>query len=116
MEAAGFKQRQSMGVTMFLDGPEGKFRDAIHVLFAGEKVREEYLAPAARVEESEWLGQFRAISLEALVRMKLTSFRDKDRTHLRDMLEIELIDATWCQRFIPELAARLQDLINHPEG
>lgn len=116
MEAAGFTRRQSMGVTMFLDGPEGKFRDAIHVLFAGEKVRDEYVAAAARVEESEWLGQFQAISLEPLVRMKLTSFRDKDRTHLRDMIEIELIDATWCQRFVPELATRLQDLFDHPEG
>ncbi len=116
MEAAGFVHRQSMGVTMFLDGPDGKFRDAIRVLFAGEKVREEYLAAAASVEESERLGQFQASSLEALVRMKLTSFRDKDRTHLRDMIEIELIDATWCQRFIPELAARLQDLFDHPEG
>lgn len=116
MKAAGFTHRQSMGVTMFLDGPEGKFRDAIHVLFAGEKVRDEYVAAAARVDESEWLGQFQAISLEPLVRMKLTSFRDKDRTHLRDMIEIELIDATWCQRFVPELATRLQDLFDHPEG
>jgi hypothetical protein len=116
MEATGFKARQSMGVTMFLDGPEGKFRDAVHVIFAGEKVREEYVAPAAQVEESEWLGQFHVISLEALVRMKLTSFRDKDRTHLRDMLEVNLIDATWCRRFIPELAVRLQELIDHPEG
>jgi hypothetical protein len=85
-------------------------------LFAGEKVREEYVAAAARVEESERLGQFQAIALEALVRMKLTSFRYKDRTHLLDMIEIELIDATWCQRFIPELATRLQDLFDHPEG
>ncbi len=116
MARAGFVLRQSMGVTMFLDGPEGKFRDAIHVIFAGEKVREEYIEPAARVDESEWLGQFRAISLEALVRMKLTSFRDKDRTHLRDLLELEMIDATWCRRYAPALAARLQELIDHPEG
>lgn len=116
MSAAGFCPRQSLGVTMFLDGPDGKLRDAVHVIFAGEKVREEYVEPAASVDESEWLGQFRAISLEALVRMKLTSFRDKDRTHLRDMLDIELIDATWCTRFVPELGARLQDLVNTPEG
>lgn len=116
LATAGFVLRQSMGVTMFLDGPEGKFRDAIRVIFAGEKVRDDYIAPAARVEESEWLGQFRAISLEALVRMKLTSFRDKDRTHLRDLLELELIDATWCRRYVPELAARLQELIDDPEG
>ena len=38
------------------------------------------------VEESEKAEAFRVLRLEALVRMKLTSFRDKDRTHLRDML------------------------------
>lgn len=32
--------------------------------------------------------------LEALVRMKLTYFRDKDRVHLRDMLRVGLIDAS----------------------
>jgi hypothetical protein len=48
--------------------------------------------------------------------MKLTSFRDKDRTHLRDMLETSLVDATWVSRFPPELGARLQHLIDTPEG
>jgi hypothetical protein len=48
--------------------------------------------------------------------MKLTSFRDKDRMHLRDFLEVGLIDADWPKRFPPELAARLQELIDHPEG
>ena len=54
-------------------------------------------------------------ALEALVRMKLTSFRDKDRTHLRDMLEIGLIDSSWTSRFSAPLAARLQQLIDTPD-
>jgi hypothetical protein len=40
----------------------------------------------------------------------------KDRTHLRDLIEIGLIDATWPQRLAPELAARLQQLLDTPEG
>jgi len=56
------------------------------------------------------------VSWEGMIRMKLTSFRDKDRTHLRDLLEVGLIDGTWCQRFPPELAARLQELIDNPHG
>jgi hypothetical protein len=48
--------------------------------------------------------------------MKLTSFRDKDKTHLRDMLDIGLIDATWPARYPPELAGRLQHLIDTPDG
>src|SRR6185295_5363041 len=39
LEAAGFLHREVLGVEMFLDGPEAKARDAVHVLMAGEKVR-----------------------------------------------------------------------------
>jgi hypothetical protein len=48
--------------------------------------------------------------------MKLTSFRDKDRTHLRDMLGVRLLDASWHTRLPDELAARLQELIDNPDG
>ncbi len=48
--------------------------------------------------------------------MKLTSFRDKDRTHLRDMIDVGLINATWPARFSKTLAARLQELLDNPEG
>ena len=48
--------------------------------------------------------------------MKLTSFRDKDRTHLRDLIEVGLIDASWCSRVQPELALRLSQLLENPEG
>ena len=54
--------------------------------------------------------------LESLVRMKLTSFRDKDRMHIRDLIGVGLIDATWPARFPPELAARLQELLDDPNG
>jgi len=86
------------------------------LFFAGEKVRKEYLMPAADVDESESTGQFRVLALEALVRMKLTSFRDKDRVHLRDMIDVGLIDADWPHRLIPELASRLQQLLDDPDG
>ncbi len=39
-----------------------------------------------------------------------------NRVHLRDLLDVGLLDASWCGRFPPELAARLQELIDHPEG
>lgn len=115
MESAGFIHRVA-GVEMFLDGPGTRARDAVHIVFAGEKVRPQYLVPAPQVAESERSGQQQILSLEALARMKLTSFRDKDRTHLRDLIEVGLIDESWCQRFPPELAARLLGLIETPEG
>lgn len=113
---AGFVYRHSSGIDMFLDGPGAKARDAVHVVFAGEKVRPEYPAAAPDVSESEATAAFRILALESLVRMKLTSFRDKDRTHLRDFLEVGLIDANWIERFPPELAARLQHLVDTPDG
>jgi hypothetical protein len=116
LEADGFRYRHAAGVDAFLDGPEGRIRDAVHVLFAGEKVREEYSTTAPHVEESEAGKEYRVLTLEALVRMKLTSFRDKDRTHLRDMLEVGLIDCQWTRRLPAELAARLQELLDTPEG
>ncbi len=116
LEAAGFVRRHVAGIEMFLDGPNAKARDAVHVLFAREKVRPESLAASPDVADSQKADQFRLISLEALVRMKLTSFRDKDRTHLRDMLEVGLIDASWLSRFSVALRERLQQLIDSPEG
>ena len=61
-------------------------------------------------------GLFRIVDLEALVRMKLTSYRRKDQMHLIDMLDVGLIDASWPAHFPPELAGRLQELIDSPEG
>jgi len=116
LEQAGFVFRHAAGIDFFTDGPDGGFRDGVHVLFAGEKVREEYVAPAANVEESESTDKFRVVTLEALVRMKLTSFRRKDQVHLLDMIAVGLIDATWTSLLIPDLAARLQQLLDDPDG
>jgi hypothetical protein len=71
---------------------------------------------APDVAESEEAGQFRLLSLQALVQMKLTSFRDKDRTHLRDLLEVGLIDSSWLGRLSSPLSARLRQLIETPDG
>ena len=45
--------------------PEGKFRDAVHVVFCGEKVREEYVAPVPDVAESQSFKAYRVLTLEA---------------------------------------------------
>ena len=116
MEEAGFVHRHAAGIEMFLDGKGAKARDAVHIVFSGEKVREEYVTAAPDADDVDESGDFRVLDLESLVRMKLTSYRDKDRTHLRDMIDVELIDDTWPSRFIPDLADRLQELIDSPDG
>jgi len=113
---AGFIYRHAKSLDMFLDGPNAKARDAVHVVFAGEKVKADSLAPAPDVTESEATETFRLVTLGALVRMKLTAFRDRDRTHLRDFIEVGLVDASWRNRLAAPLAARLQELLDNPQG
>jgi hypothetical protein len=83
---AGFIYRHAASIDMFLDGPNAK-------------------ASTSRV-----------LSLDAILRMKLTSFRDKDRMHVRDLIDVGLIDASWCERLPDELAKRLQSLLDNPDG
>jgi hypothetical protein len=116
LAAAGFVYRHAAGIDMFLDGPAAKARDAVHVVFAGEKVRAEYVLPAPDVAESEPAATFRVLALEPLVRMKLTSFRRKDQVHLQDLIDVGQLDGAWPARFPPELAARLQQLLADPDG
>jgi hypothetical protein len=116
LEGAGFVHATVMDVVCFIDGPNGSPRDAIHLLFAGEKVRASYPLPTADVTESVTADDYAIVTLEALVRMKLNSFRRKDQTHLLDLLSLGLIDASWLPRLVPEHAARLQQLIDDPEG
>ena len=116
LSAAGFIYRRSSGVSMFLDGPDAKARDAVHVVFAGQKVREDYPEPVPGIDEFELIEDARTLPLEQLVKMKLTSFRDKDRVHLRDMIAVELVDESWLDRLSPELGSRLSQLLDDPNG
>jgi hypothetical protein len=111
LQSVGFIHQNVSGVDLFLDGPEGSVRSAIHIVFAGEKVREESLIPNPDVADAVAGPEFPVPTLDALVRMKLTSFRLKDKVHLVDLLDVGLIDESWCGRVPPEVAARLQELI-----
>jgi hypothetical protein len=116
LAAAGFQYHETLDVHMFLEGPQANPREAVHVLFAGEKVQKDYSEPTPLLSEAEAGESFRVIGLEALVRMKLTSFRRKDQVHLQDLIGVGLIDDTWPARFTPELTARLQQILADPNG
>jgi hypothetical protein len=126
LEGAGFVYRHVGGLDVFLDGEGGKVREAVHLVFARELVRvgEPAVNPgvdqAVRLKtESGREAPFRVLELGALVQIKLTAFRDKDRTHLRDLIELGLIDATWVDRLGGEasvLGGRLRMLLEDPNG
>jgi len=113
---AGFVFRHVKSIDMFLDGPNAKARDAINVVYAGEKVTDDSLTSSPDITEVDAAGPFHVVDLEPLVRMKLASYRLKDRVHLLDMIGVGLIDATWPVRFPPELARRLQSLLDNPDA
>ncbi len=123
LESAGFIHRSAsiLGgkgkIEMFLDGPTARTRDAVHLIFAGEKVNPDAPEPSPDIDQIDPAsGEFRLLDLAALVVMKLTSYRRIDRVHLRDMIEIGQIDATWLSRVPETLRPRLQNLLDDPEG
>lgn len=116
MEAVGFVHRHTAGMDVFLDGPTAKARDAVHIVFAGEKVRPQEPLANPDVGEFEQAEHFRVLSLEALVQIKLTAFRDKDRVHLRDLIDVGLVDRSWLKRVQPVLADKLRALLDDPQG
>ena len=116
LEQAGFVGGELLDVVMFRDGEEGKPSEAIHLLFAGEKVRPDHPLPAPEIQTVDDPANFRVIALESLVLMKLMSNRDKDRTHLRDLVGVRLIDPSWLPRLPQDLAERLRRILDTPEG
>ena len=115
LEAAGFVRDELLDVVMFRDGPEGKPSESVHLLFAGEKTRPNHPLPAPEIETVKDPGNFSVITLDSLISMKLMSNRDKDRTHLRDMIGVRLVDSSWLSKLPPVLAARLKQILDTPD-
>jgi hypothetical protein len=102
---------ETMGVGMFIDRRDPNPRHGVHIVWAGEKVRPHEPVPAPGLEDCQTLpGDRHVISLPKLVEMKLTAFRDQDRVHLRDMMDVGLIDDAVARQLVPELAERLARL------
>ena len=101
-----------VGVGMFLERSDPNPRKAVHVLWAGEKVRPEYPLSSPLVEDCEEVEPgTRVVSLAALVRMKLMSNRDQDRVHLRDLIDVGLVTRALLPALPSDLASRLDPLL-----
>jgi len=107
----GFHFRHAAGVDMLISGDTGSATNAVHLIFSGEKVRPSYVVPAPPIDPERKIIQGKevmVIPVADLVRMKLTSFRDKDRVHVRSMDSVGLITDTIEQKLPPELLLRLK--------
>lgn len=116
LSGEGFYYRKAAGIDLFLDAEDGKAADAVHLIFAGEMVRPHEPGPNPDLSEVETLRGVPALALLPLVQIKLTAFRDKDRVHLRDLIGVGLIDASWLDRLPGPLAIRLREILGDPEG
>jgi len=116
LEEVGFVPAQVMDVVMFLDGPNAKPSEAIHLLFSGEKLKAEYPLPSPEIRTVMDPNDYRVIELEELVNMKLLAYRRKDQTHLDDMIGQGLIDESWLPKLHPLLAERLKAILDTPES
>ena len=116
LEAVGFIHSFTFGIDIFVDGPEGKAREAVHILFAGERVKPNDPLPSPDLSAAEILDGYRTIDLDRLIGMKLTAFRLKDRVHLLDMIDVGLIDAATLDRLPAALRPRLAELLANPDG
>ena len=110
--SAGMDYLEVLGVGMFLDRDDPNPRHAVRLIWAGEKVRPEYEHASPPIEDRRTFAPgYTAVSLAGLVRMKLQSNRDQDRVHLRDMIDVGLVDRKVMGQLPPDLAARLEPLL-----
>jgi hypothetical protein len=113
-EAFGLKHRHVAGVDMLVRPDQPSARRAIHLVFAGEKVRPEDPEPIPEIGFGRIIRNLRLIPLADLIRMKLTSYRLKDQMHLKDLDEAKLITPETEAGLSPILAERLAQVRAHP--
>lgn len=101
-ESFGFRYRHVAGIDMLVNAEAPKAKSAVHLVFVREKVRatDLFAIPDFSVPTKTVEG-FLLAPVADLVRMKLTSFRIKDKTHIVDMDSVGLIT--------PEIEAGLSD-------
>ena len=109
----GFTFQHVRGVDMLLPPGETKVRNAVHLVFAGERVKETQAVPNPSLAP-EFFSihgvEVAVIPVVDLVQMKLSNYRDIDRVHVRDMDEVGLVTAEVEAALPAALRERLQEI------
>jgi hypothetical protein len=110
-EDFGFRYHHAAGIDMLVDVAQPKMRSGVHFVFIREKVRPDYLEPVPGFSQPTVTEEgFLLAPVPDLVRMKLTSFRLKDKVHLLDMDSVGLITPA-IEKALPEaLCRRLKEV------
>jgi hypothetical protein len=108
----GFALRHVKGIDMLVDAAKPSARSAVHLVMAGERVRPTDIAPipefSAPVKTSEGIL---IVPIADLLRMKLTSFRFKDKAHIKDLQGVGLITPEIEASLPEELRTRLTEVL-----
>ena len=112
--------RHVKGIDMFLDGPNAKARDSVRVIFAGEQSHADDILsqhPRSARVGNRLRASYRSLELSRIACENEAFLRSvrKDRTHLRDLMDVGLIDETWLPRLPAKLSSRLKELLDNPE-
>ena len=107
--AFGFQHRHVAGVDMLVRADEPSARRAVHLVFAGEKVRPDYPESVPDLRVGRRVRGICLMPLADLVRMKLTSFRARDAAHIIDLDEAGLITPEIEGGLSPALRERLAE-------
>jgi hypothetical protein len=116
-QTAGFTYFEVMNVGMFLNRNEPSPKKGVHIVWTNQLIKADDVLPTPSIDDRVILDNgVSVVSLEWLVKMKLTAWRRHDQVHLQDMIDVGLIDASWCARLPQQLAKRLQHLLDTPDG
>lgn len=111
VRSVGFTYRHAAGVDMLLDAREPRARSAVHLVFVREKVRPEYVEPVPDFSTPTRTAEGILLAPVAeLVRMKLTSFRLKDKVHIKDLDAVGLVTSEVEAQLSEVLRARLREV------
>ncbi len=103
VEPFGFQIRHVAGLDMLVDPKSPTARSAVHLVFVNEKVRSHEVELVPEFSPVPTLHGLLVAPVADLVRMKLTSFRLKDRVHIQDMDGVGLIT--------PEIESALPEML-----
>jgi hypothetical protein len=111
--SAGFRFRHTAGLDMLIYGPAESARNAVHLLFSGEKVNPAQATPNPAITPVHKQIQGKdvmVIPLPDLVRMKLSSYRLKDQVHIQTLDASGLITPEVEKSLTSELLVRLDHI------
>jgi hypothetical protein len=119
LQSIGLVYEQRKGVDCFVDSGAVPCCGLVKLLFSSEFIHNGDVQPVPALPDGNALVRLDGmpvLALPLLAGMMLSSFRTLDCVCLRDLCDVGLIDSAWPNRYPSMLAARLQHILDTPDG